>query len=321
MIFSTPSSTARLVEGADQPVEVGDQAHRREPGGDPGETHDVGEQHGDRLDPVGDGALAAAEPRDHRGGQDVGEERLGAALLGVELGQIVQFALVQALALERGGDAGAQDRRVERLADEVLGTGGEALAGHLGMVDAGEDQDRQLRQRWPPAQGEQDLEAVHGGHQEVEQDQIGRLALEPGEGGGAGFGQRHLVAGEREDVLQEESVVLEIVDDQDRGRGCRRLAGQAVGGRGQGGGELGRTLVGLGAGRRARRRRRKISATCWSMRVEVLARQRRAVLQQQLGEALDRAQRRAQVVAQAAQQRPGRRRPHSARRRPRPAAR
>ena len=63
----------------------------------------------DRLDPVGDGALAAAEPRDDRRRQDVVEQGLGPALLGIEPVEVMALAVAQALALEGRADPGAQD--------------------------------------------------------------------------------------------------------------------------------------------------------------------------------------------------------------------
>ena len=177
--------------------------------------------------------------------QDVVQQRLGAALLGVEPVEIEALALAQPTALEGGGDPGAQDRRVERLADEVLCPGGEALAGHLSMVDPGQDQGRQFGERRSGADREQQLEAVHAGHQEVEQDQVGRAR---GRGGRVPEVRRRpastVVAGQGQDLHQQRPVVLVVVDHEDPA-GAGGGLGQGTGGRGQGGGELG-GAVGLG---------------------------------------------------------------------------
>ena len=67
---------------------------------------------------------------------------------------------------------------VERLVDEVEGAAADGLrAGRAGAVP-GDHDDRHVRHRLEPLQH---VEAVHAGHLDVEEDEVGRLALEQGD--------------------------------------------------------------------------------------------------------------------------------------------
>ena len=80
------------------------------------------------------------------------------------------------------------------------------------------------------------------------------------------------------------------------------VPGSGAGGRGQGGGELGRALVGAGARGELVDPAQDLDRAL-DQALEVLARDGGAVLEHELGEALDRTQGRAEVVAQPAQER------------------
>ena len=73
-----------------------------------------------------------------------------------------------------------------------------------------------------------ELVAVHGGHQDVGDDQVGMVAPRQGQGLGAVFGLQQAMACVAEQGAQEGAVARPIVDDQDRGHQHRPLARRAV---------------------------------------------------------------------------------------------
>ena len=115
---------------------------------------------------------------------------------------------------------------------------------------------------------------------------------------GAGGGQHHLVAGHGQDVLEQQPVVLVIVDHEDAAGtgGGRRV--QSVGGSAQGRGQFHRPVVPGCQGQPVDAVQELARPLDQSHQVRACGRFR--VLGQQLGEADDRAERRAQVVAQRA---------------------
>jgi hypothetical protein len=73
---------------------------------------------------------------------------------------------------DRGKDAGAEENGVEWFVEKILGAVGDALDGGRELLGRGDDND------WHGAEGGvglddfQELEAVHAGHFEVEQDEV-----------------------------------------------------------------------------------------------------------------------------------------------------
>ena len=106
----------------------------------------------------------------------------------VELGELA--ALAQQLVVER---LDAQQRAhpreqlglADRLAEEIVGAGVEALGALLGRVERGDEDDRQHRVRRVGADRAADVVAAHARHHHVEQDEVGPLGGKHGKRFGA----------------------------------------------------------------------------------------------------------------------------------------
>ncbi len=106
-------------------------------------------------DAVGDGGLALAHARDDALRQDVEEKRLGARLLPLQIGDELLLAVAQPFLFQRGADARAQQDRIERLGQIVLGAGLDAAHHAVELVERRNHDDRNvagMRRRLEPAQ-------------------------------------------------------------------------------------------------------------------------------------------------------------------------
>ena len=116
------------VERTEQVVEDLDDPLRGDPVAAPGEVDEVGEEHGDVGEGVGDDALLLHEAGGDRGGQDVEQQPLRARLLGDQLrvGAVQRPAAADGLAEQQHGreqadvgDAvGEQGRQVRRVLEQ-----------------------------------------------------------------------------------------------------------------------------------------------------------------------------------------------------------
>ena len=70
-------------------------------------------------------------------------------------------------------------RRADRLGDEVDGADGEAGDLEAGVAVSGDEDDRDVGQRRVGFQGLANLEAAHVGRLGIEQDEVGRLSTHP----------------------------------------------------------------------------------------------------------------------------------------------
>ena len=199
--------------------------------------HRVGHQREvrvDRLDDLLDGSAlgVAREPAEvseqHRARQQLRpdprvavrpREDLVHHLFGQEPHEDVADALVleivQGLAVEPGVDARAQDRRVERLGQEVVGAGLQTADDALGVVDARDHDHGQVAELLVGLDALEDLDAVHAGHLDVEQDHVGRVLADRRQGRGPVVrrGGSEPLSGERR--RDEPSVERVVVDDED----------------------------------------------------------------------------------------------------------
>ena len=172
LIFSTPSCSASSSNAAEDAVQLADQALRRHARRRRREADEVGEQDRDLGEAVGDRRLAVIQAPDDRIGQDVAEQRLRTFLLRLQPRQIFLLALAPALALEAGIDAGAQEHEVERLRQVVLGARLDAADHRLGLAQARDHDHRDAVEPLVGLQPLEHLEAVHVGHQQVEEDEV-----------------------------------------------------------------------------------------------------------------------------------------------------
>ena len=115
-------------------------------------------------------------------------------------------------------DAGDELIGVEGLRHVVLGVELERADLRLGGVDGREDDDRQVGDLLHPAA---ELEAVHPGHHQVDDQQGRPRALELLERGGAGRRGADVVAGAR-DAAGDRRQQGEVVVDEEDGRPNRR---------------------------------------------------------------------------------------------------
>ncbi len=111
-------------------------------------------------------------------------------------------------------DAGAQFIDVDWLAEIIDAAGFQRVHDMLGLGQAGHEDDRHLCHRGIRLQPTAGLEAVHGGHHRVEQDDIGRDALDDTKCGRARRGDQHREAGLFECVGQEAECFGRVVDEQ-----------------------------------------------------------------------------------------------------------
>src|SRR5262249_31867767 len=126
--------------------------------------------------------------------------------------------IVQSLALQAGSYAGAQQRRIERLGQIVLGTQLNAADNAVDLVDSGNHDDRDVPQALVRLHCRQHLVAVHLRHHDVEQDEIERFGVEQVQSVPAvGSGGDVQIALAGKPTAQRESVVLDVVDHEQRG--------------------------------------------------------------------------------------------------------
>ena len=144
------------------------------------------------------------------------------------------------------------------LLEVAVGPDGHGLLGHLGRAEAGEDDDLGLRDQ--ATDRRQRLEAVHHGHRQVEQHDVGLLEADALDAGQAVAGLADdLEPATREGQAQQLAQVVGVVDDDDAHRsgalGDRDHRGRPLGLGGSDG------LGGVGgvgdSGSRDRRRRRE----------------------------------------------------------------
>ena len=75
-------------------------------------------------------------------------------------------------------------------------------------------------------EGLADGEAVHDGHEDIEEDEVGLAIVDEGEGAGSAIGGEDLVAGLGQMTGEDLEVLGEIIDDEDQFLGGdRRLKG------------------------------------------------------------------------------------------------
>ena len=215
LIFSMPHLPAEVVERREDPVEVVDQTGRAELRGDLREADQIGEQNGRLLDPVGDHDLAVVQSGDDLPGQDVAQQCLVFLALELDPLQVAALALAPALALQAGADPGAQQDRVERLGQVVLGARLDAADHAVGLLQARDHDHRDGVQALVRLEPLEHLEAVEIGHHQIEQDQVELLEREKLERAPAGLGAGHLVAVARQAAKQQVAVAGVVVDHQD----------------------------------------------------------------------------------------------------------
>ncbi len=114
-------------------------------------------------------------------------------------------------------DAGQQHREVDRLDHVVVGAVAERHHHVLGLVLGGRHDHRQLEVRVAAADRLEHVDAGQAGHHPVEHHQIGPLAADQVERGGAVVGGQHLVAAAFEAAREQVAVVGGVVDNQDGG--------------------------------------------------------------------------------------------------------
>ena len=101
-----------------------------------------------------------------------------------KLGSLALDRVVELLDAQQGADTSQELRLVDRSRDEVVRAGLDGA--HLVLVPrGGEHHHREHLGGGVLAQPAADIVAVHLGHDDVEQDDVGCVVLEPGEGLGA----------------------------------------------------------------------------------------------------------------------------------------
>ena len=133
--------------------------------------------------------------------------------------------VAQPLLAERRRDPRPEDRRVDGLGEVVGGAHADAADDAVELVDAGDDDDRQVAQGRVGLERGERLVAVHLGHDDVEQDRR-RPAASPGRAAGrappAVGGLERLVADPAEQPDEQLAVERRVVDDEDPpGQGVR----------------------------------------------------------------------------------------------------
>ena len=178
------------------------------------------------LEDVGDPVVGAAQAdggQDDRAEHDLPVERRarhdrehlvrrGLSLDGLAL------RVVQALAGERRRDPGPQDRRVHGLG-QVVGRAHLEAADHaVELVDAGDDDDRDMAQGGIGGERGERLVAIHDGHDDVEEDDVDRRRVgvpEPVQGLLAVARLDRLVAQALEQPREQLPIERRVVDDED----------------------------------------------------------------------------------------------------------
>ncbi len=137
----------------------------------------------------------------------------------LELGLRLAGAGFGMLALDVGVDTRLHHSEVDRFDDVVVGAFPQGLHHVLGVVLHGGHDHRKIPGRMLLADGAQDLEAVHAGHDHVEDHGVEGFAGDDGQGlkSVGGFGD--LVAARAQAARQQDAVILEVVNDQQTGTG------------------------------------------------------------------------------------------------------
>ena len=162
----------QAIEGGEDFAEKVDGPVGRQCLAERGEPDDVAEQDRRLGDLVGDGGFAAPHAVDDPLRQDVEQQGFRTLLLPLQVGDEFLLPVAQPFPLQRRADAGAQQDRVERLGEVVLGAGFDAAHRAVKLVERRDDDDRNvvgMRRRLEPAQH---LEAAHFRHDEIEQNEI-----------------------------------------------------------------------------------------------------------------------------------------------------
>ena len=129
--------------------------------------------------------------------------------------------VAQPLFLEARADAGAQQRRVERLRQVILGAELDAADDAFDLVDRRNHDDGDVAQPRVGAQALEHVVAGKAGHHDVEQDQIGRVRRRELERLGAVRRGLDLVL-LAEEPGEERDVGRRVVDREDGlGHACR----------------------------------------------------------------------------------------------------
>ena len=113
-----------------------------------------------------------------------------------------------------GIDTRQQLRGAERLGDVVDRALAQPADGHLAVVGRSKKDDGDVLSRRVLLQTATSFDAVHFGHHDVQQDQIGFAGLHPLQGRRATGGQHHLVMLVGQKLAQQLEVFFQIVHDQ-----------------------------------------------------------------------------------------------------------
>lgn len=130
------------------------------------------------------------------------------------------FLVEAAIAVQArdGAEPGAQLGGVEGLAEEVVGPGLQPAQLGGAVVEGGEHDHRHGGERGLGAQLRADFVAVHAGHHDVEEDDVGP-GLRGGERGGTVLGAEDAVALRLQEHVEEVPGLGFVVDDEDGGSG------------------------------------------------------------------------------------------------------
>jgi hypothetical protein len=129
---------------------------------------------------------------------------------------------VQALDPEQRPHAGEQLRLVDRLREEIVGAGLDALHALLGGIEGGHHDHRQHRGRLRLAELLAHLVARHPRHHDVEQHEVGTLGFHLLERLLPGRRRHHGIALRPQQVGEQLDVDRRIVDHEDLVAGHRR---------------------------------------------------------------------------------------------------
>ena len=132
--------------------------------------------------------------------------------------QLVAGAVAQRLLLESRRDAGAQQRRIERLEDEVLRAQLDAADDRFDFAERGNDHDRQIVDAAVRLEPLEHAEAVELRHHDIEQHEIEIPAFDRRQGLDPVGRLLDLVDAEAlQPAHQQVPVLRHVIDDQDRG--------------------------------------------------------------------------------------------------------
>jgi hypothetical protein len=169
--------------------------------------------------------LQAREDLDGHVGRRVGEARRHHAELdlarrrelALELYQVRERLVAQALLLEARADPRLEQGRVDRLGEVVLGAQLDAADHALHLVERGDHDHGQAHEAPLAAQPLEDLIAVQLRHHDVEQHEVEGLGAQDLEGLGAVGGHRQVAITEALETSREHvPVVGVVVDDEER---------------------------------------------------------------------------------------------------------